>query len=40
LISAGLPEIVTTQLVVRCRIPPRVAVATSVFILATEFVVG
>ena len=40
LISAGLPEIVTTQLVVRCRIPPRVAVATSVFVLATEFVVG
>jgi hypothetical protein len=34
LISAGLPEIVTTQLVVRCRIPPRVAVATSVFTLA------
>jgi len=34
LISAGLPEIVTTQLIVRCRIPPRVAVATSVFTLA------
>lgn len=34
LISAGLPEIVTTQLVVRCRVPPRVAVATSVFVLA------
>jgi uncharacterized membrane protein YfcA len=34
LISAGLPEIVTTQLIVRCRIPPRVAVATSVFVLA------
>jgi len=33
LISAGLPEIVTTQLIVRCRIPPRVAVATSVFTL-------
>ncbi len=33
LISAGLPEIVTTQLVVRCRVPPRVAVATSVFVL-------
>jgi len=34
LISAGLPEVVTTQLVIRCRIPPRVAVATSVFVLA------
>ena len=34
LISAGLPEIVTTQLIVRCRLPPRVAVATSVFTLA------
>ncbi|MFQ5747167.1 MAG: sulfite exporter TauE/SafE family protein [Gemmatimonadota bacterium] len=34
LISAGLPEISTTQLVVRCRVPPRVAVATSVFTLA------
>jgi uncharacterized membrane protein YfcA len=33
LISAGLPEMVTTQLIVRCRIPPRVAVATSVFTL-------
>ena len=33
LISAGLPELVTTQLVVRCRVPPRVAVATSVFVL-------
>jgi uncharacterized membrane protein YfcA len=33
LISAGLPEIVTTQLIVRCRLPPRVAVATSVFTL-------
>lgn len=33
LISAGLPEIVTTQLIVRCRMPPRVAVATSVFTL-------
>lgn len=29
MISAGLPEISTTQLVVRCGIPPRVAVATS-----------
>ncbi|MFC7059484.1 sulfite exporter TauE/SafE family protein [Halovenus salina] len=34
LISAGLPELVTTQLIVRCRLPPRVAVATSVFTLA------
>lgn len=39
LVSAGLPEITTTQLVVRCRVPPRVAVATSVFALAlTAFV--
>ena len=34
MISAGLPEISTTQLVVRCRVPPRVAIATSVFTLA------
>ena len=40
LISAGLPEIVTTQLIVRCRIPPRVAVATSVFVLAVTAVAG
>lgn len=40
LISAGLPELVTTQLVMRCRIPPRVAVATSVFVLAVTAVVG
>ena len=40
LISAGLPEIVTTQLIVRCRIPPRVAVATSVFVLAVAAVAG
>lgn len=33
LISAGLPEITTTQLIIRCRIPPRVAVATAIFIL-------
>lgn len=33
LVSAGLPEISTTQLVVRCRLPARVAVATSVFVL-------
>jgi uncharacterized membrane protein YfcA len=40
LISAGLPEIVTTQLIVRCRIPPRVAVATSVFVLAIAATAG
>lgn len=40
MISAGLPEISTTQLVVRCRIPPRVAVATSVFTLAIVAAVG
>ena len=40
LISAGLPEVVTTQLVVRCRVPPRVAVATSVFVLAITASVG
>lgn len=40
LISAGLPEIVTTQLIVRCRIPPRVAVATSVFVLGVTAVAG
>jgi uncharacterized membrane protein YfcA len=40
LISAGLPEIVTTQLVVRCRVPPRVAVATSVFVLGITAGVG
>lgn len=40
MISAGLPEISTTQLVVRCRVPPRVAVATSVFTLALVAAVG
>lgn len=40
LISAGLPEIVTTQLIIRCRVPPRVAVATSVFVLGITAVVG
>jgi len=40
LISAGLPEVVTTQLIVRCRIPPRVAVATSVFTLAVAAAAG
>jgi len=39
-ISAGLPEIVTTQLIARCRIPPRVAVATSVFVLAIAATAG
>ena len=33
LISAGLPEINTTQLIARYRIPPRVAVATSIMVL-------
>ena len=38
LMSAGLPEITTTQLVLRCHIPPRVAVATAIFVLtATVF---
>jgi len=40
LISAGLPEIVTTQLIVRCRVPPRVAVATGVFVLGVTAVAG
>lgn len=40
LISAGLPEVVTTQLIVRCRLPPRVAVATSVFTLAIAAAAG
>ena len=40
LISAGLPELVTTQLIVRCRLPPRVAVATSVFVLAIAAMAG
>ena len=40
MISAGLPEIVTAQLVLRCRVPARVAVATSVFVLAITAVVG
>lgn len=33
LMSAGLPEITTTQLMLRCRIPPRVAIATAIFVL-------
>ena len=40
MISAGLPEISTTQLVIRCRLPPRVAIATSVFVLAITAAVG
>ena len=40
LISAGLPELTTTQLIVRCRVPPRVAVATSVFVLGIAAVAG
>lgn len=40
LISAGLPEVTTTQLIVRCRLPPRVAVATSVFVLAIAALAG
>lgn len=40
LISAGLPEISTTQLILRCWLPVRVAVATSVFTLAITAVVG
>jgi len=40
LISARLPEVVTTQLVIRCRLPPRVAVATSVFVLAITASIG
>ena len=40
LISAGLPEILTTQLIVRCKVPPRVAVATSVFVLGITAAAG
>jgi uncharacterized membrane protein YfcA len=40
MISAGLPEIVTSQLVLRCRVPARVAVATSIFVLAITAGVG
>lgn len=42
LMSAGLPEITTTQLILRCRIPARVAVATAVFVLTITvfFAVG
>ena len=38
--TAQAPEISTTQLVIRCRVPPRVAVATSVFTLAIVALVG
>jgi hypothetical protein len=34
LIRAGLPEITKSQLILRCCIPPEVAIATSVFVLA------
>ena len=38
LVSAGLAAITTTQLIVRCRIPPRIAVATAIFVLTvTDF---
>ena len=40
LISAGLPEVTTTQLVVRCQLPPRIAVATSIFVLAVSVLAG
>jgi uncharacterized membrane protein YfcA len=40
LMSAGLPEITTTQLVVRCHVPPRIAVATSIFVLAVSVLAG
>ena len=40
MISAGLPEISTTQLVVRCRVPPRVVIATSVFTIAVVASLG
>lgn len=42
LMSAGLPEITTTQLILRCRIPARVAVATAIFVLTITvfFAVG
>jgi uncharacterized protein len=42
LMSAGLPEINTTQLMARYRLPPRVAVATSIMVLTVTvfFAVG
>ena len=39
-ISAGLPELTTTQLVLRCKMPARIAVATSVVALAVTAVAG
>lgn len=33
LMSAGLPELTTTQLIIRCKIAPRVAIATSIMVL-------
>ena len=40
MISAGLPEISTTQLIIRCKVAPRVAVATAVFTLAITALAG
>lgn len=40
LAGAGLPEISTTQLIIRCKIAPRVAVATAVFTLAITALAG
>jgi uncharacterized membrane protein YfcA len=40
LMSAGLPEIITTQLVLRCHVPLRVAVATSVYVLTITALFG
>lgn len=40
LISAGLPEISTTQLVTRCKIPARIAISTSIVVLAIATAVG
>ncbi len=34
------PEISTTQLVIRCSVPPRVAIAMSVFVLAITAAFG
>jgi len=39
-ISAGLPEISTTQLILRCHIPPRIAIATSIVTLAITALAG
>jgi len=42
LMSAGLPEVTTTQLIIRCHVPSRVAVATAIFVLTITvlFAVG